>query len=993
MSLACNAANNEMLLYRRIRIYLQYIYKNEERALEIEKLISSIAAVKYCKANEFTGSLLVIYDDEIINEYFIKKQIYGFVSRKINPKLSINMGVVNTLINKETPNSQNMQKTIEMQMPAEVSNKNISVKNNNEYHSIKICDIEKELKTNFINGFSKAQVDEKLKVFGLNVISEAKKKSIIARFLENINIFSTKLLIGAGLLSFLLGQIVDGVAILGIAAVETIITTLHQHKAEKSLYSLKEMMGRNATVIRNRKKYIIDAKYLVPGDVIIIEAGENVPADARIIECYELKTSEATLTGESTPVRKNCDTCNSNEELANRYNMVYMGTNILSGRGKAVVVATGINTEIGKIANMLQNIKNECAPIENKIKKFINKITKLAFGVCMGISALGLLKGVSLVQVFVLGVSFAIGAIPESLPAVVKAAMSLSVRRMASKNAIVRKLSAVESLGCANVVCCDKTGTLTMNEMTVREIYVDNNTYEITGSGYNPDGDILLKSGEMKKKESLNKIISAGVLCNNSNILNRDGKWQVHGDPTEGALLVAAYKNKAAVEELLNKFKRVQEIPFDSSTRYMTVLVQHKNKMEAYCKGSLSKVLDKCTRIYENGKERVITYSDKEHLQRIADEMGTKALRTLAFAYKNVLGDNKSIDKNFVFLGLVGMEDPPREEVKECIEKCKGVGIKVVMITGDNKNTAAAIGRKIGLLTDGIVLSGNELNDINDDKLVSIINKIQVFARTSPEQKYKIVKALKRAGNVVAMTGDGVNDAPAIKEADIGIAMGRNGSDVARDTADIILTDDNFATIVAAIEEGRTVNLNIKNSMRYLLSGCLSEIVAISFASLFTGIPLLLSLQILWTDVVSESILGVCLTLEKPSHDIMSYAPVSKDDELINKELKSKIVRTGIIIGLTTFGIFEGSLLLGTSLQRARTLAFANLVLSQILSVYDCKTSRNSKNKYMNISAIACVTMLGGMLYTPFMSSLFSTVPLNIKDILLLSGTTTLSSI
>jgi Ca2+-transporting ATPase len=982
MSLASNVISNE-ILHKRIRICMKYVYRNEEKAIEIEKLVNGIIGVKYCKANQFTGNLLIIYDDEIINENYIKKQIYRFVSKRIIPNSPIDMEATSSLINK--------RKATESLRSVKISDKNTSVKINNNFHSINIGDIEKKLKTNSINGLSKAKADERLNAIGLNIISETKKKSIVVRFFENMNKFSTKLLVGSGFLSLVLGQIVDAVAILGIAAVETILSTLQQHRAEKSLYSLKEMMGRNATVIRNGKRGIIDSKYLVFGDVIIVEAGEKVPADARIIECYDLKVSEATLTGESTPVCKSCDICNSNAELADRHNMIYMGTNILSGRGKAVVVSTGINTEIGKIAYMLKNIKNECTPIEKKIQKFTNKITKLAFGVCMGISALGLLRGASLVQVFVLGVSFAIGAIPESLPAVVAAAMSLSVQKMASKNAIVRKLPAVESLGCANVICCDKTGTLTMNEMTVKEIYVDNNTYEITGSGYNPKGDIILKYGELNKTESLDKILTAGVLCNNSSILKCDGKWEIHGDPTEGALLTAAYKNNTKVEEIINVYERIEEIPFDSSTRYMTVLVEHEKEREAYCKGSLSKVLDKCTRIYENGKERLITYTDKENFQHIADEMGTKALRILAFAYKKVLNDNKNTDNNFVFLGLVGMEDPPKEEVKECIEKCRCAGIKVVMITGDNKNTAAAIGRKIGLLTDGIVLSGTELDDISEDELTSIINKVQVFARTSPEQKYKIVKAFKRAGNVVAMTGDGVNDAPAIKEADIGIAMGKGGSDVARDTADIILTDDNFATIVAAIEEGRAVNLNIKNLIRYLLSGCLGEIVAILLASVSTGIPLLLSLQILWTDVVSESILGVSLTLENPPNDIMSYQPLSKDDEIIDRELKKKIVRTGVITGLTTFGIFKGSLLFGISLQKARTLAFSNLVLSQIISVYNCKTNKISKNKYMNISAIACVIMLGGMIYTPFICSFFSTVPLNIKDILLLSGTTTLS--
>ncbi|WP_297428271.1 HAD-IC family P-type ATPase [Clostridium sp.] len=989
MSLAYNAINNE-ILYKRIRVHLEYIYRNEDNAIEMEKLISCILGVRYCKANQFTGNLLITYDEEIVSENTIKRQIYRFVTKKIFPQSSMEAIGANFFLDRKNVHSENKRKTMKSSEYTEIKSENSSV-NINNFHSTQIDDIQKRLKTDYINGLSKSRVDERLRMLGLNVISEAKKKSLIIRFFENINEFSTKLLVGAGFLSFFLGQIIDGAAILGIAAVETILSTVQQHRAEKSLYYLKEMMGRNATVIRNGKRCIIDSKYLVFGDVIIVEAGDKVPADARIIECCELKVSEATITGESTPVYKSCDICNSNAELADRHNMIYMGTNILSGRGKAVVVSTGINTEMGKIAYMLQNIKSECAPIESKIKKFTNKITKLAFAICMGISALGLLRGSSLIQVFVLGVSFSIGAIPESLPAVVTAAMSLSVHRMASKNAIVRKLPAVESLGCANVICCDKTGTLTMNEMTVKEIYVDNNTYEINGSGYNPKGDIILKHGEVKKKDSLDKIITVGVICNNSSISQCDGKWEIHGDPTEGALLTVAYKNRIKVEDISNKYKRVSEIPFDSSTRFMTVLVEHKNEMEAFCKGSLSKVLDKCTRIYEDGKERLITPADKDHLQQIVDRMGLKALRTLAFAYKKVLNDNKNIESNFVFLGLVGMEDPPREEVRDCIEKCRDAGIKVVMITGDNKNTAAAIGRKIGLLTDGIVLSGCELDDITENELTAIINKIQVFARTSPEQKYKIVRAFRRAGNVVAMTGDGVNDAPAIKEADIGIAMGKNGSDVARDTADIILTDDNFATIVAAIQEGRGVNLNIKNSVRYLLTGCLGEVLAISLASMFIGIPLLLSLQILWTDVISESILGASLTLENPPEDIMSYPPVLKNDEIVNKELKKKILKTGIITGLTTFGIFKGAILFGATMQKARTLAFVNLVLSQITSVYNCKTNKRDKNKYMNISTIACVAMLGGMLYTPFMSSFFSTVPLNLKDILLLSGTTTLS--
>lgn len=990
MSLMCSATDSDVT-YKRIRVYIQYIYKNSENALELERLSSRITGVKYCKANPITGRLLIVYDDEITDERLMKREIYKFVSQKINSNMIKDIQIENSSTNQKNVKAQNIEKTKNQKRPISIPNDNISY--GSAYHSIKICDIEKKLNTDFITGLSKTQVDKKLNQFGLNVISEGKRKSIIAMFLKNLNVFSTKLLVGAGVVSFMLGQFADAAAILSITAIETILSTVQQYKAEKSLYSLKEMIVKNATVIRNGKQQIIDAKCLVPGDIIIVEAGQKVPADARLIECYELKTSESTLTGESTPVCKDLEVCDNNTELANRYNIIYMGTNILYGRGKAVVIHTGINTEIGKIAYMLQNINNQSAPIEKKIRKFTNKITKISFALCIGISALGFFRGASLAQVFILGISFAMGAIPESLPAVVTAIMAFSVQKMTAKNAIVRKLPAVETLGSANIICCDKTGTLTMNEMTVKEIYVDNNLYEVTGSGYNPKGDIILKSGERDKKECLDKIMTAGILCNNSNISKCDGKWQIHGDPTEAALLTVAYKNNTNVEAIINKHERIKEIPFDSSTRYMTVLVDNKEEVKSYCKGSLSKVLDKCTRIYENGEERLITFAEKENLHYKAEEMGRKALRVLAFAYKRVHKDNISIDNNFVFLGLVGMEDPPREGVQDCIKRCINAGVKVVMITGDNKTTASAIGRKIGLLNDGMILCGNELEEMSDDDLTAIINKIEIFARTSPEQKYKIVKAFKRAGNVVAMTGDGVNDAPAIKEADIGIAMGGNGSDVARDTADIILTDDNFATIVAAIEEGRNVNLKIKSCVRYLLSGSLSEVLSILLACIITKMPLLLSLQVLWINAVAETILGSSLTLEKPSKNMMNYLPISKEKSLVDRELKKKIIRRGVVTGVSTFGIFQCSLMMGYGLKKARTLAFTNLILSQIVNVYDCKANKKCPNRYMNAASVVCLIMQGGILYFSTIRSFFKTTPLNILDLLLLSGTTTLSKI
>lgn len=988
-----SSENGSEVLYKRIRLYVQFIYNNRKEASDLEKTAENITGVNTSKANPLTGSLLIIYDDTITNVTLIKRQLYRYVSKRIFTGKITNFEDIKTFSHNKSAILKDIEERGENKLPDE-NNQNTPESNAaNNFHTYKIRELAKSLGTNTMTGLTDKQAEDKVTELGLNVISEVKRKSLLKKLMENLNEFTTRLLIGVGLLSSALGHPVDGMAILGIALVEAVLSTLQQHRAEKSLYSLKKMMIPNATVIRNGSQQIIDAKYLVPGDIIILEAGEKIPADARLTECYGLTTSEAMLTGESAPVCKNLNICSTQTELADRSNMIYMGTNVLSGRGKAIVVATGRNTEIGNIAYMLQTIKNECAPIQNKIKKFTTRIAKFSIGLCLSLSAMGLFRGASLVSVIILGISFAIGAIPESLPAVVTAAMALSVQKMASKNAIVRKLPAVETLGSANVICCDKTGTLTMNEMTVKEIFVDNNTYKLTGTGYNPKGKILLKSGDPNKTDALNTILTAGILCNNSTISECEGRWSVLGDPTEGALITAARKSKLPCGDIPDKYKRIKEIPFDSSRSFMTVLVSNEDNRYAYCKGSLTKIMDKCTSIYDNGKERLFTSTDKEKLQAAADRMGSKALRVLAFCYKKVPNASSNINNNFVFLGLAGMEDPPRGEVKECIKKCRKAGIKVVMITGDNKNTAAAIGKNIGLLTDGIVLTGPELDVMSEDELYHIINNVQIFARTSPEQKYKIIKAFKRAGNIVAMTGDGVNDAPAMKAADIGIAMGVNGSDVARDSADIILTDDNFAAIVSAIEEGRTVNRNIKNSIKYLLSGCLSEMIAIGIATMFTGISPFISMQILWVNVIAETILGSSLTLETPSDNTMNCPPCSREDAIVDNAFKKQIVKRGLVIGLTTYAVFQGSMLFGTGLKKARTLAFTNIILSQIINVYDCRANKKKRNKYMNIASAVCLIILGIILYTPVIGVYFSATPLLSKDILLLAATTALAAI
>ncbi len=990
-----NYKNDWEFLYKRIRIQIKSTYRNQSEADKITKYIMSLNGVKVAKANIITGKVLILFDEDVVSEKHIEKQINIYIKKS---RISYDSNIIKINDMKEETASPITFEDIKTPLNNNAYNINSSTTDNlAPWHTMDKNQIETSLKTNLQYGLTDKIAKEKIKELGLNVLSEKKRSSLLSKFLENLNDFSVKLLLGVSAVSFFLGQIPDAIAILGIVAIETVLGTVQQYKAEKSMYSLKDMLVHKARVMRNGSELYIDAKQLVSGDIILVEAGDKVPADARIIECYDLKTTEASLTGESTPVIKSTDLCNKFTELGSRYNMLFMGTNVICGRGKAIVVATGMNTEIGKIAAMLQNIKSQSTPLQIKMDNFTAKLTKICLISCAVIGFGALLAGRSIAQVLTMSVSFSIGALPESLPAIVTVAMALGVQRMSKHNAIVRKLTSIETLGSTNVICCDKTGTLTMNEMTVKRVYTDECLYDVTGSGYTPEGDVHLIEGDPTRKSSVERLFTAGIICNNASLIEgNNSKWTVKGDPTEGALITAA--NKLGLDDhIIRDFNpRLREIPFDSSRRFMTVISDGPEGQIAYCKGALDCIIEKCTTIYENGVERLLTSTDKERLTSICDEMSEDALRVLAFAYKKVGNKNSTnIDNNFVFLGMVGMEDPPRIGVKDCIKKCYKAGIKVVMITGDYKNTAAAIGRELGLLTNGLVISGKELDDMTDEDLDSKIQKIQVFARTSPEQKHRIVKAFKRFGFIVAMAGDGVNDAPAIKEANIGIAMGSNGSDVAKDVASITLVDDDFCTIVKAIEEGRTVNNNIKNSMRYLLAGNLGEIIAIALASSVGGILPLISMQILWTNVISESILGSALATEPSSDYVMDSPPVRKYEPLINKKLGMQIARRGIGIGLTTFGIFEGALLLGTGLNKARTLAFSNLICSQFLNIYDCRgnKSRLLPNKYMNIGVASSMAMLLGIIYLPFLSPYFGTQALTLLDWGAVAGMSMLSRI
>ncbi|HWQ78307.1 MAG TPA: HAD-IC family P-type ATPase [Anaerovoracaceae bacterium] len=967
--------NLREVLYKRVRIYHRFLYRNDAMADSLGKYMAAQNGVQFSRANPLTGRILVIFDETVINENDIAYHIDTYIRNNVPQKES-------KVIELDSVRNKSRQKTAPEADYLWPEQTRQYTEESPSFHTMQENELEEILNTNLDEGLTDNYARQTVKAQGLNILSEKKRQSVFYQIIKNLLDYSTRLLIGAGIASVIVGQIADGAAILGIAALQTVISTVQQHKAECSISSLKSMMVHKTRVIRNGKEHSISTKYLAPGDVIIVESGDKIPADARIIESFSLQTTEATLTGESAPVGKSAGICGENTDLSGRHNMIFAGTSALSGRARAVVTATGMNTEIGKIAGMIQNISEDPAPIKIKINRLTKWITKAAFLFCLLIIGAGLTTGRTLAEVLIMSICFSIGAIPESLPAVVNASMALSAQRMAKKNVIARSLPAVETLGCTDVICCDKTGTLTMNEMTVKKIYTSGAFYSVSGAGYAPNGTISADGGSRWNADALERILTAGALCNNSRLTSVQGKWAVQGDSTEGALLTTARKYGLDLDCLEKSTKRVREIPFDSTMLCMTTVSAGTDGRTVCCKGAFSRISEKCGSILENGEERPFTAADKEKIQALCDSMGDETLRVLAFACKRIDNEEDDAESDFVFLGLMGMEDPPRDGARESIQKCHRAGIKVIMITGDNKNTAYAIGRRLGLLTDGIVMTGAELDELSDSELRSGIDRIQIFARTCPAHKHRIVKALKEAGHIVAMIGDGVNDTPAMKEANIAVAMGKNGSDTAKDVAGITLVDDEFTTIIDAIQEGRAVTNNVKNAIRYLLGGALGEIAAVTLAAVVFGISPLLSIQMLWVNVISETIMGSSLAVEPAGSGLMTQPPYARGGSLVSRTSLLQIIRRGMLIGLSTFGIFGGAMLLGLGLAKARTLAFVTLVLSQLLNVYRC---RNNKDKrpglYRNMAALTSAALLLGIVYYPPLCAFFKTVPLNGFDL------------
>lgn len=811
------------------------------------------------------------------------------------------------------------------------------------------------------SGLSQREAEKNLRAYGPNSIQKKKKVSPFKIFASQFNDFITWVLIGATIISYFMGEKVDAITILIIILMNAILGFIQEFKTEKSLEALNKLAAPTAKVVRDNKLYVIKAEDVVPGDLAILEAGDRIPADGKIIETNNLVVDESLLTGESVGVEK--DTRINNN--------VFMGTIITKGKCKAVIQDTGMNTEMGKIANMLDNIESDKSPLKEKLNGLGKVIVVICIVICAAVTILGIYRGQDKYQMFLTGVSLAVAAIPEGLAAIVTVALALGVSRMLKRKALVRKLPAVETLGCTSVICSDKTGTLTQNKMTVVNIFANNQLYK------NEKLDSL-------KNSILREVFTACNDCEYDFSSNKVDK-AILGDPTEMALVKVFYED---IEELKNKtvsMRRIYDLPFDSIRKMMSVVVEKNGQKISYVKGAPERILERCRYILIDGEKKLFTQTDRTRIERAIEEMSKQALRCIAGAYKdtNVKNDT-SCENDLIFVGVAGMIDPPRPEVKDAIEKCMTAGIRVVMITGDHKNTAYAVGNELNICSKECqVVTGEELDKLSDKELVEVLKEARIFARVSPKHKLRVVQAFKKMGQVVAMTGDGVNDAPAVKEADIGVSMGISGTDVTKEASAMILLDDNFSTIVAAVEEGRVIYDNIRKFIRYLLSCNIGEVLTMFLASLFYLPTPMLPIQILFVNLATDGLPAIALGVDPSEKDVMGRKPRGKDESIFARGLKELIILRGGLIGICTLLSFMTAMHFRADLQSCRTIALSTLILSQLIHVFECRSEHHSIveiNLFSNIALVGAVlvsiSMLLSIIYIPFLQGIFKTVAL-----------------
>lgn len=877
---------------------------------------------------------------------------------------------------------------------------------NKNWHSLPVSGVFSQLDSSE-EGLSSEQASKRLAEYGYNELQDASKKSAWLLLLEQFKNLLIIILLIAVALSAFLGELTDAIVIFIIVCFAAGLGFIQEYRAEKAIQALKRMAAPLASVLRDGEEHEVQARELVPGDVIIIRTGDKIPADARIIVDYNLRTEEAALTGESLPVEKSVEPVDKDAVLGDRVNMLFMGTVAVYGRCTAVVVATGAGTEFGKIAGLLKNVKEEKTPLQVNLDKMGKWIAIVALILCFVLAALGVWRGHEWLEMLIWGVSLAVAAVPEALPAVVTISLALGVSKMVKKHALVRKLTAVETLGCTTVICSDKTGTMTKDQMTLRKIWVNNKVIDITGGGYEPSGEFIFENVTIDHTtdEFLLNYLKSANLCSDTKLFQEDGNWKIKGDPTEGAFVVAAAKAGMTVDSICSRYPRIDEIPFSSETKRMTAIYKEDAGPIAYSNGAAEVILNSCSYIYINGNEVPLTGEDHTRMSDTIRDFASSALRVLGTAYKKLPDDyrlDESVNKNMVLLGLGGMIDPPRPEVKDSINTCKQAGIKTIMITGDHKLTAVAIARELGILNKGSAVTGAELNDMSQEEFDAAAGKIEVYARVSPDHKLRVVEALTKKGNVVAMTGDGINDAPALKKADIGVAMGIKGTDVTKEAADMILTDDNFASIVSAVEEGRNIFENIKKFLMYLLSSNIGEIllmaVAVLFGPLF-GLPYgalpLIAIQILYVNLATDGLPAIALCVDPPDPDIMKRQPRPRNQTIFTRPVVFLMAAGGIWSCIVNLAIFKGALMAGRGLEEAQAFCFATLVIIQFFKAYNFRSDIKSiftigifKNKWLNLAVLWEFGLLLILFYVPVLEPVFHTFAFNFVDwaIILLSA-------
>lgn len=846
-------------------------------------------------------------------------------------------------------------------------------------------------------GLTLAEASQRIAEHGPNELQAARRISPWRILLEQLKNILILILLAATVASAFLGHAVEAAAITIIVLFAVVLGFVQEYRAERAIEALRKMAAPTASVIRNGEEIELPARDLVPGDVFLLRAGDKVPADARLFESVNLQVEEAPLTGESVPTEKHAAPISGHAPIGDRKNMVHAGTAATYGRGRAVVVSTGMNTEFGKIARMIQTIESGKTPLQKNLNRLGHTLARAAFVIVALIVAVGLFRGTPFIEMLIFGIALAVAVVPEALPAVVTISLALGVQRMVKRNALIRRLPAVETLGSTSVICSDKTGTLTKDEMTVRRIFVGARMLEVSGAGYEPHGRFSYDGTVIAPDESLALLLQAAALASDAGVAYSasDKRWQIKGDPTEGALVVAAAKAGLEKSDLDAQFPRTGEIPFTSETKRMTTLHAAPEGGVAYSKGAPETIVGSCERVVNESGRVALEAAGKEEILEAARRMAADALRVLAIAVKPE-ATMENAEQDMIFLGLVGMIDPPRPEAKTAIEKCEQAGIKVVMITGDHPVTAQAVARELGILKSGRVVTGAELEEISDEALEAEVEQIDVYARVSPAHKLRVVEALQKRRHIVAMTGDGVNDAPALKKADIGVAMGITGTDVSKEAAAMTLTDDNFASIVAAVEEGRGIFDNCKKYLMFLLSANTSEIVLMAGAALL-GLPMpLTAVQILYINLATDGLPALALAVDPPERDIMLRKPRNPRSGIFTRPIVILMIAGGLWSAAANLCLFAWALSSGYSSEQAMTMTFVSLVLIQFFMAYNFRSERVSllykpfANKWLNLAVAWELLPLAAVLYVPFLQEALSTYGLLFSEwvaILIAAGT------